>query len=188
LPPVGSTARAFDTIIAPGGAADPNQGALRPLDCCYANFDGSEVDGEELWVLFGLGVEIKFPLQDETSGAVSPGAIDRLTRAVSLNQFSNSRGLEIGAVGDWPSVKGGGNSFSSTRNGYSDNGVRRFRPIALKPSTRFFVEGTVCSQPDVALFAELAENPLVDFVICYRAWRMNIRETFGGAQCANLFR
>ncbi len=188
LPAPGATARAFDTVIALGGANDPNQGGLRPLDPCYANFDGSEVDGEELWVLFGLGVEIKFPLQQEANPIIGGAAADRLTRAVQLGQFSNSRILNIGAVGDWPTVKGGGGLPNTTRNGFTDNGVRRFRPIALKPSTRFFVEGTVCSQPDIGVFATLAANPLVDFVVCYRAWRMNIRETFGGAQCANLFR
>lgn len=188
LPPVGTTAQAFQTIIAPGGANDPNQGGLMPLDHCHASFDGGEVDGEELWVLFGLGVEIEFPLQELGAADPTQGALNRIGRAVSLQQFSNSRNLPLGAVADWPSSKGAGGALASYRNGFTDGGSRSFRPIALKPSTRFHVEGGVCNQPDIGIIAELPDNPLISFVVDYRAWRLNIRETFGGAQCANLFR
>ena len=187
LPNAGSTAQAFVTVIADGGAADPNQGNLVPLDRCHASFDGGEVDGEELWVLFGLGIETSFPLQTLAAGDPDSAAMNRAGRAVFLSQFSNSRALPLGAVSDWPSTKGGGGAFSNYRNGFTDGGSRSFRPIALKPSTRFHVEGVVCSQPDLGLFAELAANQLISFIVSYRAWRMNIRETFGNAQCRNLF-
>ena len=187
LPAIGTTAQAYVTSIADGGAVDPNQGNLVPLDRCHANFDKGDVDGEELWVLFGMGVEVSFPLQQLGAADATASAMNRLGRAVALSQFSNSRPLPIGAVADWPSTKGAGGAFSAYRNGFTDGGSRSFRPIALKPSTRFFVEGVVCSQPDIGIIAELPDNPLVSFTTTYRAWRMNIRETFGNAQCRNLF-
>lgn len=196
LPAIGTTATAFETRVADGGALDPNQGGLRALTSGDANFDGGEVNGEELWVLFGLGVEATFPLAicpPQGNAAVAgfepvetprAQAVARHLNAVALTLHSNTRGLPIGTPGDWPSSKGGSIAL---RNGHSDSGVRSFRPIALKPSTNFSVEARVVDQPQLEPMNVSTALTLANFRFSFRSWRMNIRETFGNAQCRALF-
>ena len=196
LPAIGTTATAFETRIADGGAVDPNQGGLRALTSGDANFDGGEVNGEELWVVFGLGVEPTFPLAIASSmgspalagflptESPRPYAVARHLNAVALTLNSNTRGLPLGTPGDWPTSKGGA---AGLRNGFSDSGVRSFRPIALKPSTNFSVEARVVDQPQLEPMTITNALTLANFRFSFRAWRMNIRETFGNAQCRNLF-
>ncbi len=197
LPAIGTTARAFQTTVADGGAADPNQGGLVALNSGAANFDGGEVDGEELWILLGLDVQVNFPLAAATATGAGPpptpaavfpsvDAMQRLGRAVTISIFSNSRSMQVGTTADWPSVRGGASEF---RNGFTNCGSRTFRPIALKPSTRFHVEGKVVANPQLVAAADIAAAALalVTYTVTFNAWRINIRETFGGAQCANLF-
>lgn len=197
LPVVGTTARAFETTVADGGALDPNQGGLTPLNSGAANLDGGEIDGEELWILLGMGIEVNFPLAPAQPQAAAtfpqavswpqPAAMQRLGRAVSISIFSNSRAMNVGTVADWPSSRGAAAQY---RNGFTDNGSRSFRPIALKPSTRFHVEGKVVAPCELVAAPDsgTANLQLVTFTVTFKAWRINIRETFGGAQCANLFR